>query len=424
MARDAAIPQGARMAARGSRQGHTRQSTATSDRQRTVASRLRLGWPRRRRPLHLMALVDLRWPRTRKLLDSLTEGRADLPEVTVNCLDVGQDRLDDIPVPAAADAVIYSSSIPGVQRWIEALGRPAIDISNLQTATDSSCRFIVDDLAVGAAAARHLLQRRQRSLIYVATGFHFCSLRERGFRDEARRAGVTVQTVTKAWDVVPMKRRLPGPWGILSGTWNHSRDIVTTIEHLGLQVPHDVSLVVAGDDHASLSHAEHPITIVPLAAQRIGWAIRERLHQVIDGTLAPGSIVTVAPDEPVVRLSSDPFASDDPLIRQVVDMLRQDLYQQHGLEATLATLPQGRRSIEQACVAVFGGGPQQVLQALRLDAACRLSLCTQRPWNDIASACGFGSDDHLRQVMRRVMGCSPSEWRSDVDRRWDAIACV
>jgi transcriptional regulator GlxA family with amidase domain len=56
--------------------------------------------------------------------------------------------------------------------------------------------------------------------------------------------------------------------------------------------------------------------------------------------------------------------------------------------------------------------PAKLVEAVRVEAACRALSATTRPVKDVAAMCGFGDDERMRRAFLRKLGVAPSDYRA------------
>jgi transcriptional regulator GlxA family with amidase domain len=69
------------------------------------------------------------------------------------------------------------------------------------------------------------------------------------------------------------------------------------------------------------------------------------------------------------------------------------------------------RTFARAYVAKHGRTPGRMVEAMRLEAACRVLEETQLPLKTIAANTGYGDEQNLRRVFQRQLSISPSQYR-------------
>ena len=56
--------------------------------------------------------------------------------------------------------------------------------------------------------------------------------------------------------------------------------------------------------------------------------------------------------------------------------------------------------------------PAKLVEAVRVEAACRALSASDRPVKDVAATCGFGDDERMRRAFLRKLGIAPSDYRA------------
>lgn len=72
------------------------------------------------------------------------------------------------------------------------------------------------------------------------------------------------------------------------------------------------------------------------------------------------------------------------------------------------------KQLQRLCRKTLGISPQQVIQRLRLEEAVRLATTTSMSMGDIAAECGFYDQASFSRQFRKVLGLTPSAYRSRV----------
>jgi transcriptional regulator GlxA family with amidase domain len=69
------------------------------------------------------------------------------------------------------------------------------------------------------------------------------------------------------------------------------------------------------------------------------------------------------------------------------------------------------RTFARAYVAKHGRTPGRMVEAMRIEAACRALEETQLPLKSVAANTGYGDEQNLRRVFQRQLSISPSQYR-------------
>ena len=143
----------------------------------------------------------------------------------------------------------------------------------------------------------------------------------------------------------------------------------------------------------------------PLGSPRLVATSKIPLHD------HAGRVIGIAGfSRPVQRLDTGTEVSDR--LAKVINHLHQNLTE--SLRATeLAAMAgwsvsQFERRFREAC----GTSPRQYLLRIRIDAAARLMIGTERTVSEIAQHCGFHDHAHLSRSFRKLMQLTPTEYRA------------
>ena len=79
------------------------------------------------------------------------------------------------------------------------------------------------------------------------------------------------------------------------------------------------------------------------------------------------------------------------------------------------------RTFARAYVAKHGRTPGRMVEAMRLEAACRALEETQLPLKSVAANTGYGDEQNLRRVFLRRLSISPSQYRGRFSVHQDAL---
>lgn len=112
------------------------------------------------------------------------------------------------------------------------------------------------------------------------------------------------------------------------------------------------------------------------------------------------------------KARNQPPLINDPLVRQVIELIEKDLMAQWDAESLAATLFVTQKQLYRKLQNVAGMHITEFVRYVRLQNASR--LLTEHPdWKvaTIAYEVGFGSPQEFSRRFREVFGCSPAQWR-------------
>lgn len=252
----------------------------------------------------------------------------------------------------------------------------------------------VDDLAVGAAAARHLAALGARDLRYA--GAQADGLRMRGFAIAAGALGLPCARL----DATPAGESLPGVFADGAAAEG------AALAHLagaGLAVPRDVLLLGVEDGRLPAPRAPG-ISRLRLDPERIAATA---IAMIADG--AAGRVL-VPPSGVVTRASSDD-GGEDPHLAAALAHLRAHLHRPLDVAGLARAAGMPRRTLERLFRAALGRSPLDEIRRQRVERAQELLAGSDLPLEQVAERTGFSGPDRLGVVFRQVAGVTPGAWR-------------
>lgn len=252
----------------------------------------------------------------------------------------------------------------------------------------------LDDLAAGAAAARHLAALGARELRYagpVADG-----LRLRGFAIAAGALGCNVGRLGAT--------TTSGLLGVFADGSAAETTAIAQLAAAGLAVPRDVLLL--GIEDGAL-----PVPRAPgLSRLRFDPGQIARAAYALAAQDAPGRSL-VAPAGVVTRASSDDGAGEDAHLAAALAHLRAHLHRPLDVVALARAAGLSRRSIERLFRSALGRSPLDEIRRQRVLRAQELLAHSDLPLEQIAQRVGISGADRLGVVFRAVTGATPGSWR-------------
>lgn len=304
-------------------------------------------------------------------------------------------------------------------------GIPVVNVSGTM-AHPRLPTVIPDDVAVGQAAARHLIDRGFKKFAFCSSSelaLDFCARRHDGFRQAVEAAGgacwVHVPKAASAhdsWeaDQAELARWLSGlqkPVGILAFADSRAVSIAQACRRAGLSIPEDVALIGVDNDELHCLTCMPPLSSVNAGAAKIGFEAAALLDRLMAGHAPPREPIRIRPAGVVTRRSTDILAVDDRDVAQSLDYIRQHGHLPIGLKQLLADVPVARRSLHRKFQRVLGKSVAQVIRETHLELARAMLATTNRSTAEVAQACGFKTSRHFRICFQKAMGVTPMVFR-------------
>ncbi len=305
---------------------------------------------------------------------------------------------------------------------------PAVDVSG-NSRDHPLPRIPLDDVAIGATAAQHLLQR---GFIHLAAiSYHqaaFAQARVIGFIHEVtqrhgdmvvpqfliplgqlRRRNARAQIVAdrrlRQWLV-----NLPKPVGVLAVNDELGLILTEACREQNIHVPEQVAVVGVDDDDLTCSMAHPPLSSVVLPVRSLGYAAAQMLDQLMEGH-KPQAPAPLAPLDVRTRQSTDIMAIDDADLAAALRFIRLHAAEPIAMPDLLRHIPVSRRSLERRFRLILGRTFLEELQRVRIEMAQQLLASTNLPMPLIAQRCGLGTGKQLSTLFRTITGETPRSFR-------------
>jgi transcriptional regulator GlxA family with amidase domain len=146
------------------------------------------------------------------------------------------------------------------------------------------------------------------------------------------------------------------------------------------------------------------------------WLIRQ-VSPLLAETTARYLIVDSRPSQSAYAMS-DHLAHADPLVQEFERWARDHLADGFSLNEAARAIGASKRTLARRINAVLGKSPLSYFQDLRVERAVHLLRTSSDTVESIAAAVGYADGVTLRNLLRRKLGRSLREIRSERAARW------
>jgi LacI family transcriptional regulator len=310
---------------------------------------------------------------------------------------------------------------------IAATGLPVINLSWYPYSNERVARCTVDPAASGRMAAEYFLSAGYQNYAFCGPlqqleypdefGDSFCNLlKKRGFACNVYQTpGGDQQSIP--WSVhlgslVDWLKQLPRPVAMLCWSAARGRQVTEACHYARIRVPDDVA-VLGGDHDDLMSHiSSPPLSTIDQPAEQIGYEAARLLESMMCGKKARKRPLLFPPTRIIVRHSTDTLAIDDEIVRDALRLIRDRAQEGIRVSDVVRELAVARRALEQRFARLVGRTPAAEIRRVRIEAAKRLLVESDRSIAHISRATGFGHQDLFSRVFRRSVGVTPSQFRS------------
>jgi LacI family transcriptional regulator len=285
---------------------------------------------------------------------------------------------------------------------------------------------MVDHREIGRLAARHLIERGFSRFAYYGTSdLWYSRARREGFQE-------IIESMGGACAILEVPSKVNGreqflvqhdklknwlaaaqaPLAIMASTDLRASMAADACMQVGLRIPEDVALIGVDNDPASEFH-DPPLSSVSRNDAKVGLSAAALLDHLMGGGTPPANTILVPPDKIVCRRSTETLAIEDSRIAKAVAYIYKNVHRPFGVEELVCVASMPRRTFEHHFIEKVGMTPYLFINKCRVERAVVLmASSTKRSFTEIASLCGFSDLHRFRLVFRRLMGISPSVFRT------------
>ena len=331
-------------------------------------------------------------------------------------------------------AIISYGTDPGLMQFVTDKRFPTIFLEATKeqiaiTRRRRNCGLIVcDNAPIGKAAAEFLLSTGATNFAYVgdAPNSNWSRTRAIAFRQTIESAGYPVSLyesnpsqVRKSTAVDTLKEwllNLPKPCALLAVNDIRARMIFGCCRTCGISIPNDISVISCDNDEFICETCNPSLTSIKFTTQAAGYNAAKLLDRLMKGrSRLPLSdrYVHYGFSEIIERNSTKRNASGDIAFR-VMEKLKKDAFSRLTTASLSKSLNVSRRYLETKFKDATGTTIHDKILRIRLDRAKVLLMEDGRTIAEIADACGFCSPSHFSSTFRRLVGCSPMEYKTAV----------
>lgn len=344
---------------------------------------------------------------------------------------VEEDPLDKLPDLRTwhGDGIITTFTERRFAELVHGVRLPVVGIEGGYAWYEPGCQIPyvnTDDTAVARMAAEHLLGQGFTRLAYYSMPRHrltsWSARRAEAFAARAQEAGVPCRVYAgrhlsaRSWEALQRDlcrwiASLEKPVGIMAGNDNRARHVLEACRTLGVRVPEEVAVIGADNNELLCELTEPPLTSVEQGGRAIGMRAAELLAQLMAGRRPQRLETLVPPERVIVRRSTDTLAVGDSEVAAALRYIRDRACLHIRVADVVEEVSVSRSTLETRFRAVLGRTIHEEIQRTMVDQAKK--LIAEHDWTlkEVAAKAGFAHVQHLTNLFRRHVGCTPGEFR-------------
>jgi LacI family transcriptional regulator len=339
----------------------------------------------------------------------------EFPQAKVGGRDTGPQRYDGVIARASRQLASWArrNGIPVVNVWRSS---PAKGIPSVHA----------DHEEIGRLCAAHLRHRgfRQFGVLWAKESLAdkiemraFCSAVSNEtdtFRDLVLSSDAA--DTARSWSAQQKRIRdwLSGfdpPAAVFVTQASRARQVVHLCEDLGWDVPRDVAIVCAENEPLLCENPSPSLSSIDYNWERVGYEAARLLDCLMEGEPVPEKPVIVAPAGIVPRGSTEFFAVEDKIVSAALRYISTHLAESFTLGQVANAVATSPRTLQRRFEEHLGHAVSVEVRRLRMELAKRMLADPEHNVAEISWKAGFGPPSRMREVFRRELAMSPSEYR-------------
>ena len=324
-------------------------------------------------------------------------------------------------------AIMQAMDIPVITNYVKSLRRRGIPVVNLVNSRISrsipSC--LIDVATVGRLAAAHFKERgfthtaffsmewmygREMQFSGFTTAWDNGNVRKWIWPEAAEAKTVNNQAAMVKW-IRATLADASKPVATLCANSYNAVALLNACLDMGLSVPDEVAILSASYDPAFCDCQAVPISGVEIDSRRQAKEAAALLDRLIDRRLCDSTHIVIQPTRIVIQRSTDVLATENPILRQSFQFIRENLSRPFGAAeiATHLAIPRIRLDRLFALELKRSAGAEIMRQ--RIARVKRMLVESNATLAAIAADTGFCHASYLISTFKKAVGTTPRRYR-------------
>lgn len=324
------------------------------------------------------------------------------------------------------DGIIARIQNGRIARQVQASGIPTVDV--LGVVADLPFPLVhVDDSAIAALAAEHLLERGFRKFGYFGIqGENWSERRRDAFMAAVAAAGCEAKACelprrspeSSSWETMEdalacWVKGLPKPTGVMVCSDQRGALFLEACRRAGAAVPDEVAVVGVDNDEALCDVCNPPLSSVDPGHERVGFEAAAVLDRMMRGGAAPREPLLVPPRCIVARSSTEVSAIDDRQLAAALRLIREHAASGLKVEQIAREVGLSRSVLQRRFRSVLRRSVHGEILNTRMRRARELLTGSDLSLAEVAERAGFRHQEYLGAVFKARLGKTPLEVRRE-----------
>lgn len=324
-------------------------------------------------------------------------------------------------------AIVQALDWPVISRYVKSLTKRGIPVVNLENSKvgDSLPSCMVDIRKSSEAAAAHFLERGFSHAVYFAMewissrdvsfstfakAMRGCDVQKWAWPHETQAHRVNDRAAMIKW-LIGKLRGVERPLAVLCPNPYNAVTFMNVCLDAGIAVPDEVAVMCDAYDPAFCDCQAVPITGIEYDTRHQALEGAALLDRLIDGDNGGPKRILIPPTRIVVQQSTDVIATKNPLLRQALRFIRENIGRPFGAAEIAAALEVPRIRLDRLFAAELNRSAGKEILRQRLAKAKQLLVETDDTLAAIASSCGFCHASYLINAFKKATGTTPHRYR-------------
>ena len=331
-----------------------------------------------------------------------------------------------LPRDWSGDGIIARITTRSLNRQIEALGIPAVNVSWCTVPGTTLQQVVTDEQLIGELAVSHFWERGFRHFAYYGhpqqpnyvDGYGPIFVRlvaEHGYECKCFHPHVSAKVVRSRRpglnELTRWLVRLPKPIAVLTWDAVRGRQVTEACWKAGIHVPEEVAVLAGYNDDLMCDISMPPLSSINDRPDQVGYAAAQLLDEMMRGRRPPNKPIYLPPSGVVVRQSTDVLAIEDPDISQVVRFIRGHACEGIQVDDILRAVPMSRSVLEYRFKRILGYSPHHEIQRVQFQRVLQLLQETKLSIAAIAERSGFRYTEYMTKAFKKRFKITPRQYR-------------
>ena len=312
-------------------------------------------------------------------------------------------------------------------RYVRSLARRGIPVVNLVESNpgDLIASCVLDVRKSADMAAAHFLRlgfrhaaffsmewfaERKTSCTAFTEAMKKCDILKWCWSLEAGASRANDRTAMTRW-IQNCLKNAPKPLAVFCPNAYNAVTFLNICLDMGVAVPDEVAIACDKYDPVFCDCQAVPITGIEFNSSKKANEAARLLDRMIDGRQCSPARITIPPERIAVQQSTDVIATENPLLRQALQFIRNNLTKSFGVTEIADSLGTSRIRMNRLFTSELKRTAGKEILRQRVEKAKKLLTETDSTLENIAKECGFCHSSYFVSIFKRATGFTPRSYR-------------